>query len=176
MIVRQRLEWSLGVHVRLARVSCGATLPIPDCLQTVTSYQGHAGYNYIPTLASSYFISLPPPRSLVPPRLLFSISVLLYSDAMLIVSAELLSRHDHENTQGNRGIGNAVIKCYLLLRSTNVFRYWKIRYGRHKIFDLFRYLEISERFFSFFFFFFSFTWTNFVSFRILGICCYTFLQ
>ena len=58
MIVRQRLEWSLGVHVRLARVSCGATLPIPDCLQTVTSYQGHASYNYIPTLASSYFISL----------------------------------------------------------------------------------------------------------------------
>ena len=60
MIVRQRLEWSLGVHVRLARVSCGATLPIPDCLQTVTSYQGHAGYNYIPTLASSPYSCLVP--------------------------------------------------------------------------------------------------------------------
>ena len=50
----------MGVHVRLARVSCGATLPIPDCLQTVTSYQGHAGYNYIPTLASSPYSCLVP--------------------------------------------------------------------------------------------------------------------
>lgn len=93
MIVRQRLEWSLGVHVRLARVSCGATLPIPDCLQTVTSYQGHAGYNYIPTLASSpylYFVSLPPwpTPSLLNRDLLAalpSLPVLFYSDAVLIV-------------------------------------------------------------------------------------------
>lgn len=127
MIVRQRLEWSLGVHVRLARVSCGATLPIPDCLQTVTSYQGHAGYNYIPTLASSYFISLPPRRSLVQPRFHFTISVLFYSDAVLIVSAELLSRHDRGNTQGNRGIGNDTIQYYLPLRSTNAFRCNAIR-------------------------------------------------
>ena len=68
MIVRQRLEWSLGVHVRLARVSCGATLPIPDCLQTVTSYQGHASYNYIPTLASSYSLSLSVSFSFPPRR------------------------------------------------------------------------------------------------------------
>lgn len=48
MIVRQRLEsvgLSLGVHVRLARVSCGATLrsPIPAAYKTVTSYQEEAG-------------------------------------------------------------------------------------------------------------------------------------
>lgn len=122
MIVRQRLEWSLGVHVRLARVSCGATLPIPDCLQTVTSYQGHAGYNYIPTLASSYFISPRPLRSLGPTPFRLPSPVLFYSDAVLIVSAELLSRHDRGNTQGNRGIGNDTIQSYLLLPSTNASR------------------------------------------------------
>lgn len=122
--------------MRLARVSCGATLPIPDCLQTVTSYQGHAGYNYIPTLASSYFISLPPCRSLASPRLLLSISVLHYSDAVLIVSAELLSRHDLRNTQGDRGIGNDTIERYLPLRSTNAFRCAAIRHGAHKSFAI----------------------------------------
>lgn len=43
MIVRQRLEsvgLSLGVHVRLARVSCGATLPIPGCLQDCNIVSG----------------------------------------------------------------------------------------------------------------------------------------
>lgn len=42
MIVRQRLEWSvsLRVHVRLARVSCGATLPIPGCLQDCNIVSG----------------------------------------------------------------------------------------------------------------------------------------
>lgn len=43
MIVRQRLEsvgLSLGVHVRLARVSCGATLPSPGCLQDCNIVSG----------------------------------------------------------------------------------------------------------------------------------------
>lgn len=68
MIVRQRLEWSLGVHVRLARVSCGATLPSPDCLQDCNIVAGrgpgrgrgwgarrrggYGSYNYTLTLIS----------------------------------------------------------------------------------------------------------------------------
>lgn len=112
MIVRQRLEWSLGVHVRLARVSCGATLPIPDCLQTVTSYQGHAGYNYIPTLASSpylYFVSLssslahslaPQPRS--PRRFTISPCPLLFWRGANCKAQSFSAVTIAGNTQGNR--------------------------------------------------------------------------
>lgn len=74
MIVRQRLEsvgLSLGVHVRLARVSCGATLPIPGCLQdcnivsgrgrvsggTGRGREGEVGYITIHTLALFCLVS-----------------------------------------------------------------------------------------------------------------------
>lgn len=152
MIVRQRLEWSLGVHVRLARVSCGATLPIPDCLQTVTSYQGHAGYNYIPTLASSsysYFVSLPPwpipsfrHRDLL--AALRSLPVLFYSDAVLIVKrrasqpsrSQGIRRRKWWNRE--RHESNPIFLCDLLL-SIRLFFFFS---PRSAIRD--RFIEISH--------------------------------